>query len=41
MLLDETPKTQAEWLTLGDKICHAEVDLRRAGTLPPVPNFGS
>jgi len=39
-LLDETPKTQAEWLALGDMICHAEADLRRVGKLPQIPNFG-
>jgi hypothetical protein len=38
-LLAETPRTLTEWLRLGDMICGAEVDLRRAGKLPPIPNF--
>jgi len=29
-----------EWLALGRMIADAEADLRRAGKLPPVPNFG-
>jgi hypothetical protein len=39
-LLAETPTTLAEWLHLGDMICNTEFDLRRAGKLPPIPNFG-
>jgi hypothetical protein len=39
-LLAETPRTLAEWLVLGDMIRAAEYDLRRAGKLPPVPNYG-
>jgi len=38
-LLAETPTTLAEWLHLGDMICNAEFDLRRAGKLPPIPTF--
>ena len=39
-LLAETPRTLEEWLALGRMIAAAEADLRRAGKLPPVPNFG-
>jgi hypothetical protein len=39
-LLVETPRTRDEWLKLGEMIRDAEADLRRAGKLPPVPNFG-
>lgn len=39
-LLAETPRTMDEWLALGAIIRDAEADLRRAGRLPPVPNFG-
>jgi hypothetical protein len=39
-LLDETPKSLDEWLILGGMIRDAEVDLRRAGKLPQIPNFG-
>src|SRR5262245_48706195 len=39
-LLVETPQTQDEWLILGGKIRDAEADLRRAGKLVPIPNFG-
>lgn len=39
-LLDETPKSLDEWLILGGMIRDAEVDLRRAGKLPRIPNFG-
>jgi hypothetical protein len=39
-LLAETPRTLDEWLTLGGMIRDAESDLRRAGKLPPVPNYG-
>ncbi len=39
-LLAETPRTLDEWLVLGDMIRAAEHDLRRAGKLPPVPNYG-
>jgi hypothetical protein len=38
-LLAETPRTLGEWLTLGTLIREAEFDLRRAGKLPPIPNF--
>jgi hypothetical protein len=38
-LLAETPRTLPEWLILGEMIRDAEADLRRAGKLPPVPNF--
>jgi hypothetical protein len=38
-LLAETPRTQAEWLHLGDMIAQVESDLRREGKLPPIPNF--
>jgi hypothetical protein len=38
-LLNETPRTLEEWLVLGTMIRDAEADLRRAGKLPPVPNF--
>lgn len=39
-LLHETPQTLEEWLVLGGMIQDAEADLRRAGKLPPIPNFG-
>jgi hypothetical protein len=39
-LLAETPRTRDEWLILGGIIRDAESDLRRAGKLPPIPNFG-
>jgi hypothetical protein len=39
-LLSETPRSLDEWLILGDMIRDAESDLRRAGKLPPVPNYG-
>lgn len=39
-LLAETPRTQDEWLVFGAMIRDAEADLRRAGKLPPIPNFG-
>ena len=39
-LLVETPRTRDEWLKLGAMIRDAEADLRRAGKLPAVPNFG-
>lgn len=38
-VLTETPRTEAEWLILEDIIGSAEFDLRRAGKLPPVPNY--
>jgi hypothetical protein len=39
-LLAETPRTLTEWLAFGRLIAAAEADLRQAGKLPPVPNFG-
>jgi hypothetical protein len=39
-LLTETPTTLAEWLRLGAMIRDVECDLRRAGKLPEIPNFG-
>jgi hypothetical protein len=39
-LLNETPTTLGEWLMLGGMIRDAEADLRRAGKLPLIPNFG-
>jgi hypothetical protein len=39
-LLAETPTTLAEWLRLGAMIRDTEFDLRRAGKLPQIPNFG-
>jgi hypothetical protein len=39
-LFNETPTTLGEWLLLGGVIRDAEADLRRAGKLPPTPNFG-
>jgi len=39
-LLAETPTTLAEWLRLGGMIRDAEYDLRYAGKLPKIPNFG-
>jgi hypothetical protein len=40
-LLAETPRTLDQWLILGGMIRDAEFDLRKAGKLPPIPNFGS
>ena len=39
-LLAETPTTLAEWLRLGAMIRDTEFDLRWAGKLPQIPNFG-
>jgi len=39
-VLAETPRNLEEWLAQGAMIRDAEADLRRAGKLPPIPNFG-
>jgi hypothetical protein len=39
-LIAETPATLAEWLRMGAMIRDVEYDLRRAGKLPEIPNFG-
>src|SRR2546430_2323947 len=38
-VLAETPRNLEEWLALGAMIRDTEADLRRAGKLPPIPNF--